>query len=588
MKKTLYIASIVLISVCALKAQTSQDFGLTREWATYLGDMYTVEGSAIDGEGNIWITGEVLIGIYFSEFITPDAQQPNYGGGDSDGYLLKLSPEGELLYASFIGGEGIERIHELAIDTNGNIYIGGGTQSNTNISTPGSYHENFDGINNGFIIKYGNNGEKLWGTYFIDEVSDLALAQNDQFYITGGTDSQTGIATPGTFDDSIPGNADIEYYYVVKLDALGYPIWGTYYSPDNEDVDGALPSITVDSQNNVYMAGRTTDLSGYFSTPGAHQESNPSQNNEFSGFIVKFSPEGQRLWGTYYGGEATDWIFSLTIDGNDDLYGAGVSLSQNVGTIGTPGSYLENSSGSFSTFMFKMDPTGQRLWGTYVDTDPMDVPILQNSHMRHLLYIHGNNLYFSYETENDQNIATEGAHQNTLEGFSDGYVLKFDLDGVLLWGTYYGGEDEDSVEFVQAIGDTLYFGGRTSSYTGMATTGIFQENFTENTNSGFETNGFLAKFVPENLGNSTSISQGQWLLWPNPNNGDFYIRSKKTLMGKVQLEIFSITGKLVHQSNFFLKGSDKSFPLHGQFKKGIYFVKLSSKNQTRIFKMLVL
>lgn len=272
------------------------------------------------------------------------------------------------------------------------------------------------------------------GHLFRGGVTDLALGQNDQLFIAGGTDSQTGVATIGTFDDAIPVNADKTYYYMVKMDAAGYPIWGTYYGPDNEEDDSPTPSICVDSQNNVYLAGRTTDQSGYYATPGVHQETNPSQNGEFSGFIAKFLSEGQRLWGTYYGGEATDWIWSTAIDENDNFYGAGITLSQNAGTIGTPGSYLESSNGSLSTFVFKMNSAGQRLWGSYVDIDPMNVPVLQNSQMFHLLYIHGDHLYFSYETENDQNIATEGAYQNDLQGNSDGYVLKFDLDGALLWG----------------------------------------------------------------------------------------------------------------------------------------------------------
>lgn len=424
------------------------------------------------------------------------------------------------------------------------------------------------------------------GHLFRGGVTDLALGQNDQLFIAGGTDSQTGVATIGTFDDAIPVNADKTYYYMVKMDAAGYPIWGTYYGPDNEEDDSPTPSICVDSQNNVYLAGRTTDQSGYYATPGVHQETNPSQNGEFSGFIAKFLSEGQRLWGTYYGGEATDWIWSTAIDENDNFYGAGITLSQNAGTIGTPGSYLESSNGSLSTFVFKMNSAGQRLWGSYVDIDPMNVPVLQNSQMFHLLYIHGDHLYFSYETENDQNIATEGAYQNDLQGNSDGYVLKFDLDGALLWGTYYGGENEDSVEFVLANADTLYFGGRTFSYTGMATTGAFQENFTENTDVGSGTNGFLAKFVPENLGVSTSVSQEQWSLWPNPNQGDFNVRSN-VLQGKLQLKIFSVLGKVVYQNDFLPNATNKRFLLHGMLQEGLYFVKVSSKNKTHIFKMLV-
>ena len=53
------------------------------------------------------------------------------------------------------------------------------------------------------------------------------------------------------------------------------------------------------------------------------------------------------------------------------------------------------------------------------------------------------NVYLTGQTMSANNIATAGAFQNTLEGGEDAFLVKFDNTGLRLWGTYYGGTNQE-------------------------------------------------------------------------------------------------------------------------------------------------
>ncbi|HRP59254.1 MAG TPA: hypothetical protein PK833_03065, partial [Vicingus sp.] len=154
-----------------------------------------------------------------------------------------------------------------------------------------------------------------------------------------------------------------------------------------------------------------------------------------------------RLWGTYYGGtgpastaEGKDKANSCTIDVNNNLLICGFTASNTM--IATTGSYQTSSSGSdgsYDAFLVKFNSDGVREWGTYYGGTEHDY-------------------FFSVATDDDNNILTAGAtnswgsistvnsHQETLGGSpTDGMIVKFDENGFRIWGTYFGGDDEDAI-----------------------------------------------------------------------------------------------------------------------------------------------
>lgn len=86
------------------------------------------------------------------------------------------------------------------------------------------------------------------------------------------------------------------------------------------------------------------------------------------------------------------------------------------------------------------------------------------------------NLFFGGNTASTSGIATSGSYQSSLAGASDIYFVKMNSSGVRIWGTYFGGTDDD--EFGNIGLDTaenIFISGRTKS-SGLATSGSYQSS----------------------------------------------------------------------------------------------------------------
>ncbi|MGD1846865.1 MAG: SBBP repeat-containing protein [Salibacteraceae bacterium] len=125
-----------------------------------------------------------------------------------------------------------------------------------------------------------------------------------------------------------------------------------------------------------------------------------------------------------------------------------------------------------------------RLWGTYYGggfSDGIaDVKSDQQS-----------NLYTVGSTWSPTSIATSGAFLDTLFGSNDVFIAKFSSNGVLQWGTYYGGYDVDLAYSCKLDNnDHLFVTGYTQSAQGIASNNGFDNSFA---GVGTQT-AFLAKF----------------------------------------------------------------------------------------------
>ncbi len=92
--------------------------------STFLGGRYgeSVEGVAIDSNGNVLITGAT----FSDDFPVTDSALQSRLGGDADAFVVKLSSDlTHILYASYVGGEGNEVCRALAVSSAGTVIVGG-------------------------------------------------------------------------------------------------------------------------------------------------------------------------------------------------------------------------------------------------------------------------------------------------------------------------------------------------------------------------------------------------------------------------------------------------------------------------------
>jgi hypothetical protein len=105
----------------------------------------------VDEKGHIWVVGNTSSRDFP---VTPDALQVKFGGGEQDGLLAVLSPDGsKLLYATYLGGSGDEMIRSITFGPKGEVYLVGNTSSPDFLTTPGALQAKLGGNRDAFIVK---------------------------------------------------------------------------------------------------------------------------------------------------------------------------------------------------------------------------------------------------------------------------------------------------------------------------------------------------------------------------------------------------------------------------------------------------
>lgn len=420
-----------------------------RLWGTYYG-----AGSNFELIG---LETDALSNVYFSGVTNDTGAIATLGAfknsitGFSDGFLAKFNSEGQRIWGTYYGGNNSDSFTAIGYFNN-ELILAGITNSPTNISTPGSFKENhtMGGFSNsdGFIVKFNLNGERIWGTYFGGENSDniykLAIDPHGNFAVAGSTYSINGIGTPGTFKENKqqPVNPNTQGEgFIAKFDNSGNQIWGSYYFLC------AIWGLDIDSNSNIYFSGNGYNFTN-FATPGTHQPTflynTDSGVYNYESFIIKFDPNGQRIWGTFYG-YGNENNHCLKIDHNDDVYISGYTKSKLK--ISTPNSHqpnLNETAHNSDAYLAKFSPTGQQLWGTYYGGDDQE-----NLSSVMIDIDEDNNVFLAGNTFSTNGISTPDSYNPVSNGWYDSYIVKFTPTGSRLWGTYFGGNSGDFTNYIK-------------------------------------------------------------------------------------------------------------------------------------------
>ena len=455
-----------------------------RLWGTYYGgEGLEFSSSIFEKNGFVYWAGTT----YSSSNIASSGafQNSNSNGppfqGPYDSFFTKLNSDGTRVWGTYYGGQYADKINQVKVSDNDNIYIVGSSLSSTNISSLGS-HQSQKGLYwDGFLAKFDSNGLRKWATYYggedNEEAYSLCVDSNEKIYISGETISGNSIATIGSHQP-IHANQGSDSYdgFIAKFNSNGVREWGTYYGGNGRD---ALFDSKLDSSGNLIFLGNTNSNTG-ISTSNAYQEI----NNGADGFLAQFNPNGNRVWGTYFGGNNDDFFFNLGIDSSDNLYCFGQTNSTvNVATAGVfQETYLKNFMSNSSGCVFKFNPNGFKIWGSYFFPETLGGSVSTSG-----------NVYFSGRVENGF-AATSNAYQEqpvSTNSGTDSYLVKFNTIGEREWATYFSGENADNAYITLADNQSnIYLSGATNSLTNIATPNTHQPNNPNWTNQ----DAFLVKF----------------------------------------------------------------------------------------------
>jgi len=191
-------------------------------YSTYLGgsDFDASGGIAVDAAGNAYVTG----GTRSTNFPTTTGAFQTTAGGADDAFVTKMNPLGTaLVYSTYLGGSGSDGGQSVAVDSSGNAYVTGGTDSTNFPMTADAFQPTFSGgPEDAYVAKLDPTGSALvYSTYLGGSGDDIgfgialdALPQPDA-YVTGTTSSTNFPITPRAFQPAFGGGP--EDAFVAKI-----------------------------------------------------------------------------------------------------------------------------------------------------------------------------------------------------------------------------------------------------------------------------------------------------------------------------------------------------------------------------------
>jgi hypothetical protein len=344
--------------------------------------------------------------------------------------LLACGPilAASLEYSTYLGGTGDDEGTVMALDSEGNVYVAGITDS-VDLPATGPSPPGFaGGSQDVFVAKMDATGSRLIYLTYIggagqETATGIAIDASGNAWVTGFTDSRN-FPTLNALQPDNRGGFDA---FVVKLGPAGNLIYSTYLGGSAND---AGSGIAIDASGNICLSGITTSQN--FPTASALQQDLMGASDLY---VAKLSAAGDRLlYSTYLGGSQDDAATSLAADPAGNVYVTGATLSSDFRTANA--SQRVHGGGIFDGFVAKLNPTGSQLvYSTYLGGGSAD-------RCMRIAVDSSGNAYVTGDTRSTNFPVTNAAQRNP-GGSSDAFIAKLNPNGSLAYSTYLGGSGLD-------------------------------------------------------------------------------------------------------------------------------------------------
>ena len=230
-------------------------------WLSYYGgESYDeVNGIAADISGNVYITGTTTSTTNISGNAAGALIHQTNMNGTRDAFLAKFNANGQRLWATYYGGEGQDEENAIAIDEFGFVYLAGTTTSTFAVASFG-FQTSLMGIRDGYMVKFSNNGQRVWGSYLGGSGTENVLGMtvdNDGRLILLGETTSNDFLISGTGDQVYSGQGDV---FVTCVAGMGAIYWSVYFGGENLENAGGIGYDAVSDR--VFITGTTASVTG--------------------------------------------------------------------------------------------------------------------------------------------------------------------------------------------------------------------------------------------------------------------------------------------------------------------------------------
>ncbi len=456
---------------------------------------------AVDSQGNIYVTG----GTSSPDFpTTPGVHDRSFGQGGADLgdagpmdiFVTKFSPEGQLIWSTYVGGPNYDRAYAIEVDGEGDVYLAGragpgfpATAGALQEAFAGDSGAGFYGKQDGFMAKLASDGSRLiWATYFGESdggiIRDLDIDASGNVYIIspGNTVPNHRHITAGSYDTTHNGDSDL---VIAKISADGSRvIWGTFLGGSGND--GGGPSVRVDRSTGAVCAVGNTS-SANFPTPKGYDTSyGGGAIATGDAFLARLSADGSTLeFGTFLGGSSDEGTgtHNLILDRQGNIFVGHWTKSSGIPIL--PGGFQNSNGGGVDCILWKFSPSGNLLANTYLGGNG-------DENIQGMATDSEGNVYVSVDATSSTNLpVTPDAFQPANHGNNDGAYVKLSPHlSQVLYSTYLGGGGHDGSREAALAPDGSYICAGDTASDDFPLEKAFDS--TRNGNS----DGFVAKFSP--------------------------------------------------------------------------------------------
>lgn len=278
----------------AFAAKLSAD-GSRFLYSTYLPSAAAASSIAIDAQGNAYVAGQAASNHAFVTKISPDGSA--------------------LLYNVTLAGSGVDSATSIAVDNSGNAYVTGWTTSRDFPVSANVMQPHLTGARNAFVAKLGPAGSTIFATYLggsgLDAGAQIQLDSAFNIYVAGSTSSTDFPTTASSFEPEplVPlWNNRGPGGFLTKLSPDGRTLAYSSYAMTLDTPLALNVLLSVAPSGDAYLAGSAG--AGIPVTPSAPQICFGGASDAF---VFHITPNGALADATYVGGPMDDYVLGLGI-----------------------------------------------------------------------------------------------------------------------------------------------------------------------------------------------------------------------------------------------------------------------------------
>lgn len=318
-------------------------------------DRQGIQDLAVDPAGNT-----VLVG-----FIPRDCDR-----GEPDIVVSKHAPDGTFLFRRELGGIFADIPNGVALDSEGNIYVTGATQSDITLR-PFPVVDPFQGDNAGevdaFVMKLDPEGETLLYSTFlggasVDVGTDVVVDDAGRIVVVGTTDSPD-FPTIAPLQPALAGGSDA---FVAVFEPDGSDLaFSTYFGGVGDDRATRLALL----RDRIVFTGATGSPDLPARVPGRGDVLDPVYGGGASDAFVARIDRLERLgYAGFLGGAGEDAGYGVALDRSGSAHVTGVTDSADFPTARP---LQEDLTGpEADAFLTKLNPSGSNArYSTYIETE---------------------------------------------------------------------------------------------------------------------------------------------------------------------------------------------------------------------------